>query len=68
VTHSSKDEELFIPRMLNNTTDFIDLSRTFLEGVPGIDYDKARKLTNEYSNIINSQIDKRNLLVEKALD
>ena len=68
VTHSSKDEELFIPRMLNNTTDFIDLSRTFLEGMPSIDYDKARKLTNEYSNIINSQIDKRNLLVEKALD
>lgn len=68
VTHSSKDEELFIPRMLNNTTDFIDLSRTFLEGVPRIDYDKAKKLTNKYADIIIPQINKRNLLREKALD
>ena len=66
VAHSSKDEELFIPRMLNNTTDFIDLSRTFLKGIPTIDYNKADILTAKYSDIIYPQIDKLGFLRNKV--
>lgn len=68
VTHSSKDEELFIPRMLNNTTDFIDLSRTFLEGTPIFDPNKYNVLYDKYSSIINPQIVRQQLLRGKAYD
>ena len=52
--------------MLNNTTDFIDLSRTFLKGIPTIDYNKADILTAKYSDIIYPQIDKLGFLRNKV--